>query len=132
MRIIFVKIAFVSMIVLAFIVLAPFLVKILTAGRYVDSTKYAVIVSLSTITSMLYHSLSQVTIALGFTKITLTNKIVGSLLSIAMFYLLISKMGAVGAAWGIVFSFLIFFVGNIILVTLRYRASKNNSDEANS
>lgn len=118
-KIILGKIGILSIIVLLFIILAPFLVNILTAGRYVVSTKYAIIVSLSSISSMLYHSLSQVTIALGYTKIILINKLIGSVMCIAMYSMIISKWGAMGAAWGTVVSFIIFFIGNLSLIWIR-------------
>ncbi|MDP4276049.1 MAG: polysaccharide biosynthesis C-terminal domain-containing protein [Bacteroidota bacterium] len=120
-RIIVVMVGFVSVVALVFIALAPFLVNILTAGRYVASTKYAMIVALSSITSMLYYSLSQVTIALGFTRITLINKIIGSLLCIWMYSMFISKGGAIGAAWGTVISFVLFFIGNVALIGLKMK-----------
>lgn len=120
-KIVAVKLALVSVIVLGFIVMAPFVVNILTAGRYVDSTKFAVIVALSSITSMLYYSLSQVTIALGYTKITLLNKIVGGLFCIWMYKVFISNWGAIGAAWGTVLSFVIFFIGNLVLIGLKIK-----------
>jgi O-antigen/teichoic acid export membrane protein len=122
-KIILSKIGLLSVIVLFFIAFAPFLVDVLTAGRYVVSTKYAMIVSLSAISSMLYHSLSQVTIALGYTKITLINKVVGSILCVAMYTMLILKWGAIGAAWGTVVSFIIFFIGNLFLVWIKNRSS---------
>ena len=52
------KTVIVSFIVMFFILMAPFLVNILTAGRYVASTNYAIIISLSTISSVIYHSIS--------------------------------------------------------------------------
>lgn len=116
-----VKIAIMSICVIGFIIFAPFIIKVLTYGRYVNSTPYAVIISLSTITSMLYYSMSNVTVALGYTSITLTNKIIGSIASVVSFGFLINHFGAIGAAWGIVLSFVYFFLGNVILVIFKYR-----------
>lgn len=126
-RYIAIKIFIMSCIVGLFILFAPFLVKILTFGRYVDSTKYAIIIAISSITSMLYYSVSQVTVALGYSKITLFNKIFGSVLSVLSFNFLISKYGAVGAAWGVVLSYLYFFAGNVAMVIYKY--SKARKDE---
>ena len=95
---------------------------------YVASTKYAIIVSLSTIVSMMYYSMSQVTVALGFTSITLVNKILGSVLSILSYGILIPKFGAVGAAWGMVLSYFYFFLGNTIMVVIKYKAKKKNEN----
>lgn len=120
-NIIALKIALMCVIVVAFIILAPYIIDILTFGRYLNSTKYAVIASLAAITSMMYYSVSQITIALGYSSVTLTNKIVGSLMSVLAFNVLISSYGAVGAAWGVVLSYFFFFFGNVIIVTYKYR-----------
>ena len=116
----------ITVIVIVFILFAPLLVKILTAGRYVLSTKYTQIIALSSITSMMYYSISQVTIALGKTKITLYNKILGGILTVWMFSTLISKYQFIGAAWGIVLSFVISFLGNILLLFI-FKTKKNAS-----
>lgn len=118
------KILLIGICVVAFIILSPFIVDILTFGKYSNSTKFAIILSLSTLTSMMYYSVSQVTVALGYTSITLTNKIIGSVLSLLSYSILISHFGAIGAAWGVVLSYLYFFFGNIVLVTVKYNKSK--------
>ena len=118
-KVISVKIALISIVVIAFIATAPFVIDILTAGRYTSSLGYAQIVAVSSVTSMLYYSFSQVTIAMGYTSITLTNKIIGSILSVIAYTVLINKYGATGAAWGVVLSYIFFFIGNIILVTIK-------------
>ncbi len=120
-KFIIVKLLVMSVCVAAFSIFAPFIIRILTYGRYVESAPYAIIVAISSITSMLYYSMSQVTVALGYTRITLANKIIGSILSIISFHLLIANYGAIGAAWGIVFSYIYFFGGNIIMVIYQYK-----------
>jgi len=107
-----------SFVVIGFIVAAPILVAILTAGKYTYSTKYAQVLALSQITSVLYYAVSQITIALGLTKITLINRILGSVLVVIMFSYCISKWQYMGAAWGQVLSFVVFMVGNLILIVL--------------
>lgn len=114
-----------SFIVLAFIVFAPFVIKILTAGRYMQSVGYAQIVSLSTITAMVYYSISQVIIALGYTKLTLLNKIISSLLAIGLFSLLINNFQFTGAAWGLVGVNLISTFGLAILYLIYRHGSSN-------
>lgn len=122
-KVIAVKLALITVVVITFILLAPYAVDILTAGRYTNSVGYAQIVALSSITSMLYYSFSQVTIALGYTSITLLNKIIGSILSVIAFTLLINNYGADGAAWGVVLSYMLFFLGNVTLVIIKKRKS---------
>lgn len=121
LRVVVIKLLLMAGVVGLFIVFAPFLVRILTAGRYMDSTPFARILSLASITSMMYYSMSQVTVAFGFTSITLINKILGSALSVLSFSLLIPAYGAYGAAWGGVLSYFYFFLGNVVLVLIKYK-----------
>lgn len=118
------KIGIMSICVGLFILFAPYIIRVLTYGRYEASTPFAIIISLSTITSMLYYSFSQVTVALGYTTITLVNKIIGSILSVISFACFIPLYGAMGAAWGVVLSYLYFFIGNVLLVLYKYKFGK--------
>lgn len=115
------KLVILSVVIVCFIILSPFVVRILTFGKYVASTKYAVIASLASLTSMMYYSVSQITVALGYTSITLYNKILGSVLSVLCYALLIRSFGAIGAAWGMVVSYIFFFLGNSIMVYYKYK-----------
>lgn len=127
-RVVLVKLLLMAAVVGMFILFAPFLVRILTADRYVDSTPFARILSLASITSMMYYSMSQITVALGYTSITLINKILGSALSILSFSLLIPAYGAYGAAWGGVLSYFYFFLGNVIMVLIKYKNTHKNDN----
>ena len=106
----------VGLIVIVFIIFCPWLIKILTAGRYVQSTQMCRIVSLSVLTSTLYYQISQFTYGTGHSKLTLINKIVGTAINIAMITYLVRNFGAVGAAWSTVLGFLVFAIGNLILL----------------
>lgn len=112
-------------IVAVFIVAAPLVVKILTAGRYMMSVKYTQIVALSTLTSAMYYTVSQITIALGKSKITLATKIITTLVSVMMFSVLINHYSYMGAAWGLVLSFLVSLVINLLLLYLHTK-TKNS------
>lgn len=114
----------VTIIVIVFIIASPLLIKILTAGRYMMSVKYTQIVAFSTITSAIYYTISQTTIALGKSYLTLFNKIITSVFSIALFSILINKFQFYGAAWGLVLSFLISAICNIILLTIFNKPNK--------
>lgn len=113
-----------AIVVFTFILLAPFIIDIITAGRYNESVKYAQIAALSTLTSSLYYTVSQITIARGKTTIPLINKIVGSVLCILMFNILITRYEFVGAAWGLVLSYIITLIGNLALLKI-YSFKKN-------
>lgn len=116
LKVITMQIGSTGVVVLGFILLAPFVIDILTAGRYVESTKYAQIVALSTLSSAMYYVVSQITIACGLTKIPLINKIITSAVCVGMFYCLITRWGYVGAAWGLVLSHIIALIGNMVLL----------------
>ena len=99
-----------------FIIAAPLVVKILTAGRYMLSVKYTQIAALSILTSAMYYMVSQITIALGKSQVTLVTKILTSVCCIAMYSASIRKFEFMGAAWGLVFSYLISLVINLLVL----------------
>ena len=111
-------VAIMAFVVGIFICFAPFLVDILTAGRYVESTRICQILALSTITSTLYFQLSLFTYGVGLPKITLINKIFGGIIAFFLLLILIKNMGVIGAAWGSVISYLVYSFGNILLLLL--------------
>lgn len=123
------KICLMSVVVVTFIIFAPYIIRILTFGRYESATPYAQVISLSCLTSMLYYSMSQITVALGLTSITLVNKVIGSVLSVLCFNLLISKYSAIGAAWGVVLSYMFFFLGNVLLVFIKITKNENRDTD---
>lgn len=97
-----------------YIILAPYIIDLLTAGRYVYSAHYSQIIALSTITAAIYYSSSQISIAMGYTKLLMWVKIFGGALSAVSFILLIKYFQFEGAAFGNVISYVIYFVINII------------------
>ena len=97
-----------------YIVLAPYIIDLLTAGRYVYSAHYSQIIALSTITAAIYYSSSQISIAMGYTKLLMTVKILGGALSAVSFILLIRYFEFEGAAVGNVVSYLLYFIINIL------------------
>ncbi|MHC1777000.1 MAG: lipopolysaccharide biosynthesis protein [Lentimicrobium sp.] len=103
-------------IVLVFIVLAPYVIDLLTAGRYTYSAKYARILAFSQLTSSMYYVVTDITIVLGYTVLALVNKIFGVILTIAMYSFFISKWQFVGAAWGQVASYAVLMIVNIIFL----------------
>lgn len=125
LKVVGMMIAVTSVIVMAFVVCAPLLIDILTAGRYMESVSYAQIVALSTLTSMIYYSASQIIIALGYTKLTLLNKLLSTVLAIALFSFLIDKYRFSGAAWGLVLVNLIS-AGGIFMLYMIYRHGTAN------
>lgn len=114
-----VVIGFTTIVTVIVILLAPVIIDILTAGRYVYSAKYLRIIALSAVTSSIYYMISQFTIALGLTKIPLYNKVIGSLLCITMYQFMIDQWGFDGGAYGVALSFIIFTFGNLGLLYIQ-------------
>ena len=110
-----------ALIVAVFVPLAPFVADILTAGKYLYSAGYMKILAVSSFASTVYFVISQFTVAVGLTNVTLYNKILTSLLSVAMFKVLIDNFQFIGAAWGVSLSFVISSIGNLLFVYI-YRS----------
>lgn len=118
----FIVVVGVAFLVLLFYLFCPILIKLLTAGRYTESTSFARIVCLSALTSSIYYQISQFTYGIGLSKLVLYNKIVCTAINIAIMYYLINSFSAIGAAWGLVVGWLVFALGNIIF--LRFNKNK--------
>jgi len=102
-----------------FIIAAPFIIKILTAGRFTEAYKYARILSLSNVTAGIYYAISNVIIAHGYPNITLLAKIIGSIINTFLFKFLISNFEFYGAAWGQVLSFLGMIIVCLIMLYIK-------------
>ena len=102
--------------IMVFILLAPFLIDILTYGRYVEATPFARIIALKGIFAGLYFSLSSIIIAGGLSKITLLNKTIGT---VAVYFLtsyLIGHYSYIGAAWSQATSYFIMVVITLVFI----------------
>lgn len=108
----------VALFVSLFVITSPIIVKILTAGKYMESVKYTRVIALSSFTCAVYSLSDDMVVALGKTRISLATKIITTVLSVALFNFLITRFEYIGAAWGLVFSFIISFIVNILLLYL--------------
>lgn len=81
-----------------FIILANPVVRILTYGRYTESTLFAQILAVKNLPMAVCFLISDVIIAYGYPKIELINRIIGAFLSVILFKILIGKYGFYGAA----------------------------------
>ena len=122
-KFILVQIGIMIVIVIVFIFLAKFAIYILTAGRYVDSTPYARIASLSSITALTYVSVTPFILSAKKTKIILYTKILGSIACIGTYSILISRFGLYGAAWGFVICPLYYTVLAVLFYIIGKRKS---------
>ncbi|EHO40217.1 hypothetical protein Calab_0574 [Caldithrix abyssi DSM 13497] len=105
-------------IVLVFVLIAPTVVDILTAGRYVYSTKYVRVLAFSQFTMSMYFVTTEITIVLGYTKLALFNKILGVVVTVLLYSFLISNWNFMGAAFGNVISYFMMMIINIMFLTV--------------
>lgn len=107
-----------AFVVLLFIPLSTTIVDILTAGKYVYSSHYMKILAVSSLASAVYYVVSQFTVAMGLTSITLYNKIFTSIASIIIYKVAIDTYGFNGAAWGVSVSFGVSALGNLFFLAI--------------
>lgn len=111
-----IQMALIAFVVVLFVALCPLIIKILTAGRYMDSTVYARIISLSTITSSVYYIINNYTIASGYPKLYMYTTVISSILIVILLPVVVRYCEFIGGAWMVSGSFLILAITNIILL----------------
>lgn len=109
------------LIVLAFIVLAPYIISLLTAGLYVSSTPYAQIIALSALTSMIYYLVNDFSIVTNHPNLYLYTSLLGSAFIVLAMPRAVDAYGYYGGAWMSVFSFIAFAIINVILLLFVHR-----------
>lgn len=105
-----------AIIAFGFIACAPFIISILTAGRYVASTTFAQIIALSTITSGIYFLINNFSIATNRPRLYLYTSIIGSVFIVCMTPLFVKQWSFYGGAWMCVISYVAFSLINLILL----------------
>ena len=108
-----------------FILLAPYIIDILTAGRYNNSCVYAQILAIHNISMACYYMVVKLFIGYGFVKEELYVRIVGAVASIVLFYVLINNFGFIGAAWGQVASFTVLTIIGALAFYIKRKQSKH-------
>ena len=122
------QIAIIAAVVTLFVVLAPFIIDILTAGRYVASTKYAQIISLTSITSSIYYLTNDMTIATNHPRLYLYTSIIGSIIIVGTLPFIVNAYAFEGGCWMSVISFIVFALINITLLKLNSLRNENPVD----
>lgn len=105
-----------TLIAFAFIACAPFIISILTAGRYVASAPFAQIIALSTITSGIYYLINNFSIVTNRPRLYLYTSILGSIFIVFAVPFAVDRWEFYGGAWMSVISFVAFSVINILLL----------------
>lgn len=105
---------------LIFIMIAKYLIYILTVGRYVDSTSYTIILCLKNVTMVLAFLLSTIIVAYGYPRLDFVSKLFGGAITVILYYFMIDSYGYYGAAWGQVLSWVIMcFISIIVFVFIK-------------
>lgn len=107
-----------------FVVLAPWLIGLLTFNRYVDATPYVQIITLSNITTACYYMIVNIIVGFGYTKQELIIRIFGAIISVLLYKYLVAHNQFVGAAWGQVLSFVIMSIFGLVLLVIMRRGEK--------
>lgn len=113
-----IQISVIIVVVSAFIVLAPLIIDILTAGRYIASTKYAQIIALSSITSSIYYLINDLSIATNHPRLYLYTSLIGSVVIVLTMPLAVDAYSFLGGCWMTVASYILFACINLTLLKL--------------
>lgn len=113
--------------IIVFILVAPYLIAVLTAFRYMDSTPFAQIISVSTIASSLYFILNDYTITVNKPKIYLYTSIIGSIAIVALMPLMVDAWGFYGGAWMKSLSFMGMALINLILLAISFLYNRHQT-----
>ena len=112
---------------IVFIGLAPYVIGLLTANRYIESTQVARILSIHNIAMACYYMVVKLLVGYGYVKQELFVRIVGAMLSCCMFYFVIREYGFIGAAWGQTISFIMLtLLGVIVLIVSKRKTQKQS------
>ena len=112
-------------VVAAFILFCPFVIKILTAGKYMASVPYARIFSLVSLTNCIYYIINDYSIAKGKPQYYLITTIIGSLIIMYCMPMFVAKWSFSGGAVMNVVSFIILSIINILLLCLPIKKNKS-------
>ena len=111
-----VQVGLVAAVVAVFILFCPLVIRLLTAGRYMDSVIYARLVSVSVVTSAVYYVINNYTIARGYPKLYLYTTVICSILIVIAYPAAVGRFGFSGGAAMTGMSFVLLAAVNLILL----------------
>ncbi len=114
------QIGLVTAVVAVFVIFCPLVIRILTAGRYMDSILYARIVSLSVITSSIYYVINNYTIAKGYPRLYLYTTVTCSVIIVLAYPPVVGRFGFAGGAAMTGISFVMLAAVNLLFLGLTY------------
>lgn len=104
-----------AVLIILFIIFAPYIVNVLTAGCYDQSVKYARVLVVSQLFIMSYMFLNDVTIAYGRSRTVLYTRLTVAVIAFFVLSYLVAKYRYMGAAWGQSLVYLIYLTVNLVL-----------------
>ncbi len=110
------QLGMIALVVVVFIALCPLIIRLLTAGRYVDASPYASIISISVFTSAVYYVINNYTIAKGYPRLYLYTTIIASVLTVLAYPPMVSAFGYRGGAYMTGISFILLALVNLFLL----------------
>lgn len=117
-RVVAVRMIMTLLVVLAFILFCPLVVKILTAGKYMASVPYARMASSAALSSSMYYIINDYSIARGKPHLYLITTILGSISVILLMPIFVKYLSYTGGAIMNVLSFVLLFLINWILLLI--------------
>ena len=127
-RVVAVRMIMTLLVVLAFILFCPLVVKILTAGKYMASVPYARITAFAAITSSMYYIINDYSIAKGKPHLYLMTTILGSITIIVLMPLLVTYFSFAGGAIMNVLSYVLLFLINWVLLLISNCKNESSVD----
>ena len=100
-------------VVLCFVAFCPLVIKILTAGKYMESVPYARIFALVSLTNSIYYIINDYSIARGKPHFYLITTILGSIAIVLLMPLCVEKFSFMGGAIMNVLSFVVLSIINL-------------------
>lgn len=117
-RVVMVRLGLTLIIVIAFVLFCPLVVRLLTAGKYMAAVPYARITAFVALTSSLYYIINDYSIARGKPHLYLMTTVLGSIVIIRLMPVWVSYFSYSGAAIMNVLSFVVLFLINWLLLAL--------------
>ncbi len=114
-------------IVLLFVVLAKYVIYILTAGRYVKATPYAQIGAFGALASNIYCVVSNIVQSYKKTKIVMATKVIGSAVCLLSYSFLIKNYTLTGAAIGNALGNVYFSIIALSLLFVSFKLKKQST-----
>ncbi len=112
------QLGLIAVVVLSFIIVAPFVIKILTYGRYNGATPYAQIIAVGTMTRGIYYIINNFSIATGRPNSYLITNVVASVAVVLLMPWATAHFSYAGGCWISTLSFLLMAVVNYVLLKI--------------